>query len=411
MRIVQSMSKLKSLFFLILFFIVNTSYSLQDSVVAIVNDRVILQSELDDRMRDVNSQNLSRIEYAKIKNSILDQLIEESLLDQASSRMGIRISDIDLQNRLKLIAENQGLTVLQLKDAVEKQNISYVKYLDKLRKNIRRQELFRTQFTNRAYISNEEIESFLKSNKLPEIDSRMRMKEYVILDKTNKLNLSQATIILDGIKSSGLEDREKKYPAYDIQTAVLDDVQVHKLPDIYQSNLQLLDKDKFSRVFKTGKGFTMLHVLASNVLVEEYKVSHILMKTNPMKGPKEIKNQFYEIKTNVQNGDSFSNYAEEFSMDKVSAIKGGALGWITEELVVENFRKVMIETKVGEVSEPFNTRFGWHILYLEDKRIKNISDNIRRNQAIAILKERKVAIAKKEWLAKLKNQAYIEYLK
>ena len=389
----------------------STSYSLQDSVVAIVNDKVILQSDLDERMKEINPKNLSRIEFIKVKNNILDQLVEESLLDQASFRMGIRISDIDLQNRLKLIAKNQGLTVLQLKDAVEKQNISYVKYLEKLRRNIQRQELFRTQFDNRAYISDEEIESFLTSNKLPQIDARMKIKEYIIQDKTNKLNLSQATIVLDGVKATGLEDEEKKYPAYDIKMTVLNDVQAHKLPDIYQGNLQLLDKDKFSRVFKTGKGFTMLHVLESNVLVEEYKVSHILMMINPMEGPKEIKKRFYEIKTSVQNGESFSKYAEEFSKDKASAIKGGSLGWITKELVVENFRKVMTNTEVGGVSEPFNTRFGWHILYLEDKRIKNISENIRRNQAIAILKDRKVAVAKKEWLARLKDQAYIEYVR
>ena len=411
MRIAQIMNKLKSLFFLTLFLMADTSFSLQDSVVAIVNDKVILQSDLDERMREVNLQKLSRIEFAKIKNNILDQLIEESLLDQASSRMGIRVSDIDLQNRLKLIARNQGLTVLQLKDAVEKQNISYVKYLDKLRRNIQRQELFRTQFINRAYISDEEIVSFLKSNELPQIDGRMKIKEYVILDKTNKLNLSQATIVLNGIKTSGLENNEKKYPAYEIKTTILEDTQVHKLPDIFQNNLQLLDKEKFSRVFKTGKGFTMLRVLESNVLVEEYKVSHILMLPNPMEGPEEIKKRFYKIKTSVQNGESFSKYAEELSMDKVSAIKGGTLGWITKELVVENFRKVMINTKVSEVSEPFNTRFGWHILYLEGKRIKNISDNIMRNQAIAVLKDRKVAVAKKEWMAKLKDQAYIEYVK
>ena len=411
MRIEQIMNKLKTLFFLILFSLVNTSYSLQDSVVAIVNDKVILQSDLDERMKEVNPQNLSRIEFAKIKNDILGQLIEESLLDQASLRMGIRISDIDLQNRLKLIAKNQGLTVLQLKDAVEKQNISYVKYLDKLRRNIQRQELFRTQFTNRAFVSDEEIESFLKGNKLPQIDAMIQIKEYVILDKANTLNLSQAKIVFDGVKKSGLEDEEKNYPAYDIRTTILEDIQIHKLPDIYQSNLQVLDKNMFSRVFETGKGFTMLHVIQSNVLVEEYKVSHILMKTNPMEGQKEIKKRFYEIKTSVRNGESFSKYAEEYSMDKVSAIKGGSLGWITKELVVDNFRKVMINTKVGEVSEPFDTRFGWHILYMEDKRIKNVSDNIRRNQAIAVLKDRKVAIAKKEWLAKLKDQAYIEYVK
>ena len=405
------MNKLKGLFFLILFVLANTSYSLQDSVVAIVNDKVILQSDLDERMKEVNPQSLSRIEFTKIKNNILDQLIEESLLDQASSRMGIRISDIDLQNRLKLIAKNQCLTVLQLKDAVEKQNISYVKYLEKLRRKIQIQELFRTQFDNRAYISDEEIESFLKSNQLPQIDSRMKIREYIILDKTNKLNLSQATIILNGIKATGLEDEEKKYPAYDIKETVLDDIQVHKLPDIYQSNLQLLDKDNFSRVFKTGKGFTILHVLESNVLVDEYKVSHILMMTTPMEGPEEIKKRFYKIKTSVQNGESFSKYAEELSKDRASAIKGGSLGWITKELVVENFRKVMINTEVGGVSEPFRTKFGWHILYLQDKRIKNISDNIKRNQAIAILKDRKVAVAKKEWLSKLKDQAYIEYVR
>ena len=405
------MNKFKSLFFLALLFLASTSYSLQDNVVAIVNDKVILQSDLDEKMREVDIQNLSRIEFAKIKNGILDKLIEESLLDQASFRMGIRISDIDLQNHLKLLAKNQGLTVLQLKDAVEKQGISYMKYLDKVKNNIQRQELFRTQFTNRAYVSDEEIVSFLKSNRLPQIDSRMKIEEYVILDRKNKLNLSQAKIVFDSIKTSRLEDKEEKYPAYDIKTSVLEDVQVHKLPDIYQSNLQLLDKDKFSRVFKTGKGFTMLHVLESNVLVEEYKVSHILMTTNPMEGPNQIKDRFYKIKKSVQNGESFSVYAEEYSMDKVSAIKGGTLGWVTKESVVDNFRKVMMNTEIGGVSEPFNTRFGWHILYLGDKRIKNITENIRRNQAIAILKDRKVTIAKKEWLAKLKDQAYIEYVR
>ena len=130
-----------------------------------------------------------------------------------------------------------------------------------------------------------------------------------------------------------------------------------------------------------------------------------------MEGPDEIKKRFYKIKNSVQNGESFSKYAEELSEDNASAIEGGTLGWITKELVVENFRKVMINMEVGEVSEPFSTRFGWHILYLEDKRIKNISDNIKRNQAISILKDRKVAIAKKEWLAKLKDQAYIEYVR
>ena len=135
------------------------------------------------------------------------------------------------------------------------------------------------------------------------------------------------------------------------------------------------------------------------------------MKTNPMEDKKEIQEKFYEIKNSVLNGAEFSEYAQEFSLDKASAIKGGSLGWITKELVVAKFRDVMINTPVGGVSEPFKTKFGWHMLYLEDKRVRNLTDKIKRNQAISILKDRKVAVAKKEWLARLKDQAYIEYIK
>ncbi len=411
MKTGQIMNKLKIVALMAVMMFIDTSQSLEDSVVVIVNDRVVLQSELNEKMREVKTENLSRIQLAKLKNDVLEQLIEESLLDQASSRMGIRVSDIDLQNQLKAIASRQGLTVLQLKDALENQNLSYTKYLDKLRMNIKRQEVFRTQFTNRAYVSEEEIISFLKNNQIPEVDGRMKIKEHIILNKSNELNLSQAEIILEGLKDSDIEEQNKKYPAYKIQTTLLEDIQIHKLPDIYQNNLQMLDEKRFSRVFKTGIGYTMLEVTDSNILVDEYKVSHILLTTNPMEDSKQIKEKLFQVKRNVINGENFSKYATELSQDKASAFKGGSLGWITKELVVNNFRKVMLNTPVKDVSEPFKTKFGWHILYLEDKRTKNVTDTIKRNQAIAILKDRKVAVAKKEWLAKLKEQAYIEYVR
>tara|TARA_Y100001936_G_scaffold237954_1_gene269210 strand:- start:1118 stop:2335 length:1218 start_codon:yes stop_codon:yes gene_type:complete len=405
------MNKLKIAAVMSVMMFIDTSQSLEDSVVVIVNDRVILQSELNEKMREIKADNLSRIQLAKLKNDVLDQLIEESLLDQASSRMGIRVSDIDLQNQLKAIASSQGLTVLQLKDVVENQNLSYTKYLDKLRRNIKRQEVFRTQFTNRAYVSEEEIISFLKNSQIPEVDGRMKIKEHIILNKSDKLNLSQAKIILEGLKVSDIEEQKKKYPAYEIQTTLLEDAQIYKLPDIYQNNLQMLDESRFSSVFKTGKGYTMLEVIDSNILVDEYKVSHILLTTNPMEGSEQIKEKLFQVKKNVMSGEDFSKYAGELSQDKASALKGGSLGWIRKELVVDNFRKVMLNTPVKGVSEPFKTRFGWHILYLENKRTKNVIDTIKRNQAIAILKDRKVAVAKKEWLAKLKEQAYIEYVR
>ena len=341
----------------------------------------------------------------------MSEIIGESLLEQAANRLGIYISDIDLQNRIKLIAQNQNLSVLQLKDAVEARNIDYLKYLKNLRKRIQIEELFRIQFTSRAYVSEEEIQSYLKSNnKFKNIDNVINIREYLIEDETNQLDFSKVNILVKGIKTNGLEDTKNRYPNMKIKITNLSETPFTNLPDIYQSNLNILDKDSYTNLFKTGKGYVFLKMMSSSMYSEEYKVSHILLKTNPMENLKSLKETFYRIKREASEKNNFSDYAQKHSLDKATAIKGGSLGWINKKLVVPEFGRVMSNINVGGISEPFKTQFGWHILYLEDKRIKNMSKDIARNQVISILKERKVKVAKREWLAKLKDQAYIEII-
>ena len=396
----------------ILLTINNISYALEDKVVAIVNDHIVLQSELNKKLSTIDTKNLNKLQTAKLKNDALNSLIEESLLEQAANRLGIIVSDIDLQNQVKQIAKQQNITVLQLKDMVESQNITYTEYLYNLRKKISIQELFRIQFTSRAFVSEEEIKSYIKNNNLiKEIDSKMDIREYLLEDESRSLGINKARIFFDAIKNFGLDEARIKYPDIDVKISSLDSVAMNKLPDIYRSNLQFLDSNNFSDLFQTGRGYAFLEVLDSNVLINEYKVSHILLATNPMDNINVIKSKLYEIKNDSMENNNFDKNAEKYSLDKASAIKGGSLGWITKDKVVSNFSKIMVETPVGKISEPFKTRFGWHILYLEDKRIKNLTDTILRNRAISILKERKVEVGKKEWLSKLKDQAYIEIVR
>ena len=396
----------------ILLTINNISYALEDKVVAIVNDHIVLQSELNKKLSTVDTKNLNKLQTAKLKNDALNSLIEESLLEQAANRLGIIVSDIDLQNQVKQIAKQQNITVLQLKDMVESQNITYTEYLYNLRKKISIQELFRIQFTSRAFVSEEEIKSYIKNNNLiKEIDSKMDIREYLLEDESRSLGINKARIFFDAIKKFGLDEARIKYPDIDVKISSLDSIAMNKLPDIYRSNLQFLDSNNFSDLFQTGRGYAFLEVLDSNVLINEYKVSHILLATNPMDNVNVIKSKLYEIKNDSMENNNFDKNAEKYSLDKASAIKGGSLGWITKDKVVSNFSKIMVETPVGKISEPFKTRFGWHILYLEDKRIKNLTDTILRNRAISILKERKVEVGKKEWLSKLKDQAYIEIVR
>jgi peptidyl-prolyl cis-trans isomerase SurA len=391
--------------------LINPCNALEDEIIAIVNDSVVLKSELNNKLAAINLEGVSRLEVAKLKRNILDQLIEESLLEQAASRLGIYISDIDLQNRIKFIAQNQNLTVLQLKEAVEAQNMSYLKYLKNLKKRIQIEELFRTQFTARAYVSEEEIQSYLKNNDgIESIDNIVSVREYLIEDESDELDVSKVKILVNSIKANGLEDTKIRYPNLKINISDLNEIPLKNLPDIYQNNLKILDQNRYTSMFKTGKGHVFLKVMNSSMFSEEYKVSHILMKTNPMEDQSSLKEKFYKIKKEALEKDNFSDQAQKYSLDKASAVKGGSIGWINKNLVVPEFARVMTNMNLGDISEPFSSQFGWHIIYLEDKRIKNISNDVIKKQVLSTLKERKVKIAKREWLAKLRDQAYIEII-
>ena len=405
------MNKINFLIMILTLLTLNLSHGVEDKVIAIVNDDVVLKSELNSQLSSIDVQGMSRLQSAKLKKDIMDQLIEESLLEQAANRLGIFISDIDLQNQIKAIAKNQNLTVLQLKEAIELQNIDYTRYLKNLRKKIQIQELFRIQFTSRAYISEEEIQSYLKNNDVTKsANDQISIREYLIEDDKDELDFSKVNILYNNIKLNGIEDTKKRYPNLKINITDLNENLYTNLPDIYQNNLKVLNHNNYSELFKTGKGYVFLEVISGSMFSEEYKVSHILMRTNPMENLKSLKNKFDDIKRNAMEQNNFSEYAQRYSADKASAINGGSLGWIEKQLVVPEFRNIMVNINIGDISEPFKTQYGWHILYLEDRRIKNISDNVLKNQAMSILRERKVSVAKREWLAKLKDQAYIEII-
>jgi len=241
------MNKINFLIMILTLLTLNLSHGVEDKVIAIVNDDVVLKSELNSQLSSIDVQGMSRLQSAKLKKDIMDQLIEESLLEQAANRLGIFISDIDLQNQIKAIAKNQNLTVLQLKEAIELQNIDYTRYLKNLRKKIQIQELFRIQFTSRAYISEEEIQSYLKNNDVTKsANDQISIREYLIEDDKDELDFSKVNILYNNIKLNGIEDTKKRYPNLKINITDLNENLYTNLPDIYQNNLKVLNHNNYS---------------------------------------------------------------------------------------------------------------------------------------------------------------------
>jgi len=183
-------------------------------------------------------------------------------------------------------------------------------------------------------------------------------------------------------------------------------------PGMQTIKLAKLSKGEFSKPIRSPGGFHIF--LAKDLrggdvqLVQQRLVSHILIKTSEIRTPAQARRQINEIYRRIQNGESFSDLAQEFSDDPASGSEGGSLGWTQDGQMVPEFEQVMNATPVGGVSQPFESRFGWHILTVLDKRTENMADQMQENRARAAIRKRKFNEELNTWLREIHSQAYIE---
>ena len=137
-------------------------------------------------------------------------------------------------------------------------------------------------------------------------------------------------------------------------------------------------------------------------------VSHILIRPSEIVTPEQAQRQAQELYERIQGGEDFAELAKEFSEDPASALNGGALGWSTPDQFVPQFAQVMSQSDIGEVSEPFESEFGWHILLLEGRREQDMSDEARRNMAMDLLFRRRFEEERQEWLKEIRDEAFVE---
>jgi peptidyl-prolyl cis-trans isomerase SurA len=399
---------------------------LLDKIVAIVDDDIIMLSELNERVRSIKNR-LSRQGTPLppddvVEKRVLDQLIIESIQLQLAYRAGIRVPDEQLTETLENIARSNQMTLAQFEAQLAMEGESYASAREQIRREVIISRLQKREVDRRVRVTEQEVKNFLASK---EGRTRSGTEYYIghilvaLSENPTEEDLAQAQQRADDIISElrAGEDFSKVAVARSDGRQALDGGilgwrKESELPTIAQDIIPALAINEPSNPIRTGSGFHILSVLdkrgGQQQLVEQTKVRHILIAPSTIRTEAEAREIIDKLYERIQGGDDFAELARSNSDDPVSAIDGGNLDWVMPGQMVPAFEQTMEQTETGSISAPFRSTFGWHILQVLDRRSQDMGELIQTNQAQQILHRRKYEEELAFWLLEIKDEAFIE---
>jgi peptidyl-prolyl cis-trans isomerase SurA len=398
-----------------------------DRVVAIVDNDVVMESELQartatvmERLRATYRDQLPPMDV--LQSQILDQLIYERLQLQQGERFGITVSDAQLNNAIRNIMESNQLNEEQLVASLAQQGMTLNDFRRQIHTDMTVNHVQQAIVNSRIRITEQDIDSFLAST-----DGRFatspdyRLGHILIAapssaaTETLRAAEQKAEEIYQQLKD-GADFRQLALTHSNDQSALqggdLGWRKLAQLPELFGGVVDKLKTGEVSRPFRSGAGF---HILKNyeqrgggEQLVTQTKVRHILVKISAIMDEEGAQKKLLDIKRNVEDGADFAKLARENSEDIGSMLNGGDLGWSTPGMFVPVFEETMRKTEIGQVSDPFRSQFGWHVLLVEDRREQDMSERVIRNQAANLLRERRFDEELQTWLTDIRANAYIE---
>lgn len=398
-----------------------------DRIVAIVNDEPITLYELNDRTRTVMQQLQKQGTPLPKRDVIEKQVLERMIMDRAQLQLaketGVRVDDAQLAAALQKIAEENKLTTVEFRHALEKEGINFNKFREDIRNEIILVRLRERDIDNRLLISENEIDQFLKTASAQQgadVDYNLaqilvRVPEQAspeqIQEKKKRADLALAEL------KSGADFGQVAASYSDAPDALKGGVVGWRpggqIPSLFLEALAKLQPEQTSGVLRSPNGFHIIKLLAKRgkdapLIVQQSRVRHILIKSNELVSENDAKYRLGQLKERLDNGADFAQIARLHSEDP-SASRGGELGWISPGDTVPPFEAAVAALKLNQTSEPIQTPFGWHLIQVLERRTEDVSGERQRLSARNEIRARKADEAYQEWLRQLRDRAYVEY--
>lgn len=397
---------------------VGSSYSQElDRIAVIVNDGVVLESDIQIKISDYKKNaaldGLNIPPDSVLREIIVDQLILEELQLQIADRVGIKISDEELNLTIKSLAQQNDLTLEDFISYVAERGDSYARLREDVKRNLKIRRVQQGSIQNKISITREEVESFLKTEEaLNQLGPELNVKQILIRKDSNKNISSVHSEIMQALKNgSNFNEFIVKY-SEDDNKGELGWRKITGFPELFKEPINKLKIGDISEPIKSGAGDHILYLDnkrgPSVTFEKQWNVRHILLIPNRIRTELDSEIKIKEIRTEIINGASFSDLAAEFSDDPGSKQEGGNLGWAGEGLYAPEFEEAIKKANLNEITEPFLTEFGWHILEVLGTRVEDKTNERVEDQAFSYLFNRKFEEELESHLQELRAEAFVE---
>lgn len=398
-----------------------------DRVAAVVEDSVILESQLQERINDIaanlNEQQTQLPPDDVLRKQVLDRLILESIQLQMGDLMGIRVDDNELNETMANIARQNSMTINQFRQQVESEGLPYYKVRDQVRRDMIINQVRQRNVGQRIHVSEQDVENFLNSAiGKTQLAADYRLGHILVpLPENPTPEIVEEADQLANKIYSRLTNNEEDFNQLAVAISAGENAlkggdlgwrQAAQLPTLFADKVIEMGVGDIAPPIRSASGFHIIKVLdkrgGTEMFVEQYKARHILVKPNEIRSDSDAKQLIYDIYKKLQKGDSFSELAKTYSDDPGSARNGGDLGWTPSGVMVPEFDKIMKNAKLNTISEPFQTSFGWHILEVTDKRNQDMSEEFKITQAKNHVFRRKFDEELQVWLREIRAEAFVD---
>ncbi|WVD67151.1 peptidylprolyl isomerase SurA [Orbus sturtevantii] len=423
--------KLVSILLISLFFS-STTYAAPrqvESVVAVVNNNVILTSDVNEMLQSIKSttdpKNLP--DDATLRHQIIEQLINDSLILQQSNKAQIAVSDDEITETINNIAKQNGMTLDELRGYLTKMGVSYSSYRDKMRKDMVIDRIRMSQVSQRINISDREVEALANTIAKQPMNNREINVSHILIsipENPTKQQLENTTAkakeVINRLQNG--ESFAKLAATYSNDDKALKGgsmgwQKLNELPTIFEERLIRAQKGEIIGPLRSGVGYHIIRVdgtraeAAKPITAKEVNAKHILVKTNLLVTDDMAKQKLLNIRQAIKDGSTtFAASAKSYSEDLGSAEKGGELGWSDPDRYDSQFRNALLKLKKGEISEPIKSAFGWHLIELTDTRNIDKTGAAQKEQAYRLIFNRKFGEELQVWIQELKGDAYIKII-
>jgi len=403
-----------------------------DRIVAVVNDEAITQSELDARtqiaLSQLRRQNITPPPPAALRRQVLERLIVDRALIQVARESGVRVDDATVNAAIARIAEQNGVSLQQFRDRLEKEGIAFTRFRSDVRDDIMMTRLRDREVDNRIQISEGEIDNFLAEQagvvagsveyNLAQI--LLRVPDNASTDRIEATR-RQAQDLLGQLRGGAdfarLAASSSNAPEA-LTGGSLGWRTAERLPTLFLDAVKNLKPGELAPLVRSPGGFHILMLVGKRDAtqgrlatgpVEQTRARHILLRVSDLTPEAEVRRRLLDLRERVvKGGQDFGQLARLHSVD-ATATRGGDLGWVYPGDTVPEFERAMALLKPGEVSQPVSTPFGWHLIQVQERRTEESPVERNRQAARMALRERKAEEAYLEWIRQVRDRAYVEY--